>query len=348
MAVVLKTQEAIYQDFVDKVTIETPLITNFNDSARIRAIGQGLSVVLEDFNNRAFRKFRSDLATSVFESFNFFKKEFIQAVVNIQFVAINPLTSNITVLTGTLVTTADGIQFKTTADVTMLIGQTLSALTPAQAVITGVTGNVLANTITQLLNPIDGIDSVNNPADASGGQDEESDEDYKERFILFIRGLARTTRDGVRSGAKEVDSVVSVGLDERPCESDVYIADGTGTASAALITAVQLNLDENNTAPGITLFVLSPTKTIVSVAASVLLESFADANEEKQTIKTAIINYINSLEIGEDVVFSELVTTAMTSTTNIKSITFTDPDCVDIPIAANQIARTDSANVVID
>lgn len=343
----LKSQEAIKEDFIAKVAASTDEMTDFTDTTPVVAIANGLSVVLEDLYNRVFRVFRSVLPVAVFESFDFKRKNALESVVNIVYGSNSPAPSDVPISDGAIISTTDGVQFRTTASSTLLTGNTVTPLIPAVAVIAGVVGNVKAGTITQLVTQIPGIDNVTNSQDASGGQDQESVEALKERFILFIRGLARTTPDGLKSGAKEIDGVVSVSTDEGACTVDVYIDDGTGVPSEALRQEVQDHLIANNKPAGTDIIVKIPSKILVVIAAGVELEPFADPDTEKGLVETAIINYINTLEIGDNVIFARLVEAALSASPNVRNVVFTVPDCEDITVSANQVARTDAASVTV-
>lgn len=86
----------------------------------------------------------------------------------------------------TIVQDENGIEFAVTQDTTVTTG---SAWVPLQAVEAGATGNILAPTILQLVSStLDGInDEINVQDDFTGGQDEETDEKYRNRILLRIQ-----------------------------------------------------------------------------------------------------------------------------------------------------------------
>src|SRR6185437_11687680 len=62
---------------------------------------------------------------------------------------------------------------------------------PVAAIVPGIGGNVLANTITVMTSPVTGIDAVTNAAAFFNGIDQESDSALKKRFADYILGLSR-------------------------------------------------------------------------------------------------------------------------------------------------------------
>ena len=53
----------------------------------------------------------------------------------------------------------------------------------ARAMIAGIKSNVNANTVTMMSVPVEGIISITNPAKATGGTDEEADDELRERIL---------------------------------------------------------------------------------------------------------------------------------------------------------------------
>jgi len=80
---------------------------------------------------------------------------------------------------GDLTETSSGIQFEFLDDITI----NASADVIVKALIAGVSGNVRANTITQMPRTLQGLISINNPSDAIDGFDQETDEHFLNRFL---------------------------------------------------------------------------------------------------------------------------------------------------------------------
>jgi len=135
------------------------------------------------------------------------------ATINIVFFTSTTPTADITVPAGTQVRTAG------TAFVSPVTFSTLSEATFAASAAEnyysydrdryefpiagiaddiGTVGNVGAGNVVQILSPITGIDGVTNLVASSGGEDEESDEDFKTRIALAQTGRDLNVVDGLR------------------------------------------------------------------------------------------------------------------------------------------------------
>lgn len=79
--------------------------------------------------------------------------------------------------------TTSNIIFNTTEDGT--IPATGSVDVAVKANEAGAEGNVMKNTITLMVNPIKGITSITNSDNLTGGTEEESDEDYRNRILEY-------------------------------------------------------------------------------------------------------------------------------------------------------------------
>ena len=99
--------------------------------------------------------------------------------------------------------TANGITFATTEQVT-ISGTT--AIVNAEATLAGVTGNVSENSIVEIVNPIAGLDGVNNPLPSFGGLPIEDDLDLRIRIL----SLGISGKSSVSAIKKEIDLISGV------------------------------------------------------------------------------------------------------------------------------------------
>lgn len=101
----------------------------------------------------------------------------------------------------------------------------------------GTQGNADAGTVTQF-QAIAGVETVTNPAAITGGQDEETDERFRDRLKTYIRSLARSTPDALLSavlgitvsgqGTIKFAEIVEYTGDQLG-EVDIFVDNGTGT-----------------------------------------------------------------------------------------------------------------------
>jgi hypothetical protein len=99
--------------------------------------------------------------------------------------------------------TANGIVFNTTEQVTITGGV---AIANAEANIAGVNGIVSENSIVEIVNPLAGVTSVNNPLPSFGGLPIESDLDFRTRIL----SLGISGKSSVSAIKKEIDLISGV------------------------------------------------------------------------------------------------------------------------------------------
>ncbi len=227
------------------------------------------------------------------------RKQATKATGTVTFSRSTPATSDIVIPVGTRVSTADGsVVFQTVDEAILQQGQT-SVDAAIEAVEPGSHGNVAANTITKLLDPISGIESVNNAFPTSGGSDAESDEELRYRAITYAPS-AKATVYSIKSALLQIDGVTDVNISEDFGECKVIITVAGGDDDE--IT----NTIEDVRAAGIQVTWQRPSIKTVTVTVSVTKIASYDAATVQANVQTAIDNYINSLQIGEDVVYSDL------------------------------------------
>jgi uncharacterized phage protein gp47/JayE len=223
-----------------------------------------------------------------------------------------------------------GTQFSTT----VLLGQSLptllyestasgtisagSVVVPIRALQPGTAGNVGANQITRLASGVAGVTSVSNAGNVVGGTDNESDTDYRLRLLSFVRNppAGGTKSDYIR-WALEISGVGDaqcVPLARGAGTVDVLIVDLLfGVPAAGLITEVQDYIapspaDEGGgLAPiGADVLVLAPDFITIDVSVDMVVDASYVAQDVIDAVDAGIIDYINRLVIGDDVLFNHI------------------------------------------
>jgi len=163
----------------------------------------------------------------------------------------NTTTGTVTIALGTKVRTSTGAEFITTVagSITPTSPEQISGhgvgkdsgQIAAQAVLPGISGNVVANTIIRFVSRPAGVDSVTNPTAFAWGSDKESDDSFRNRIKRFVSSLGRSTIEAIEEAvrgaidvasgatilfAKAVEDVVN------PGNATLYIDDGTGAAES--------------------------------------------------------------------------------------------------------------------
>lgn len=105
---------------------------------------------------------------------------------------------------GFQVATEEGVKFATTEAGTISGG---SVTLPVEAVEPGADGNLQADTVTEVVNPLAGIDSVTNPEEMTGGREQETDPEFRERYRDSVAGTKASTLEAIRARLLKVTGV---------------------------------------------------------------------------------------------------------------------------------------------
>lgn len=246
---------------------------------------------------------------------------------------------------GALFSGAGGVQFAVSSDVLML---GTSETVTAEAVLAGHTGNVPIGSIGSVVDPglaSAGI-SVDNEEPAAGGRDAETDDQFRQRVRDFLASLTKGVCAAVEFGAKSVPGVDNVFVDEDAGPPGiVYVADVTGLSNTALVEAVKLEL-LNWRAAGITFDVVAASVFVPDIDLSLVIpaNSSLTSFEIKQRVTTAVLAYVNGLNIGDTLERSEIEQAAK-ATGVITKATANSP-VGDLDPSDGQLFRITAANIV--
>lgn len=270
-------------------------------------------------------------------------------------------------------------QFWTQQIATIPVGGTVDV--PIRAIELGNTSNVLANTITTIVNPLTGVTSVTNVAATTGGADIETDESLRARYDESISLGGASTTSAIEAELLQVQNVVDArvienvtmatvdGVPAKAFESTVYggidadIADAIYRTKAAGIQAFGDTVVPITDDYGQVHNIGFSRVAEITVYVNVTLTTDDDFPiDGLTTIETNIIKYIGGtdadstkyygLGLGDDVVYTKIIgichsvsgVTDVTVTLSTDNITFT---AANVAIATGEVAVTDYAKVVI-
>lgn len=204
---------------------------------------------------------------------------------------------------GTQVRTDGGVYFTTQADAILTNGTATAQVT---AVLGGTGGNVLAGDIDTIVGDLTGVVSVTNPANFSGGVNEESDEALLQRAYDKVRKPA-TSGNGYHyeQWAKEVSGVG---------DAKAYpVWNGPGTVKVVLLSD-----DKRTPAPsiiedtiahiaserpvGASVTVVGVTELPININATLTLASGATLAEAKADFEAALTEYLDTLAFADNLV----------------------------------------------
>jgi len=191
-----------------------------------------------------------------------------------------------------------------------------------EAAIPGTIGNVAANTITLMVQPVPGITSITNPEPTSGGTEEEDDESLRTR-ILEARKMVPLSGSitDYKIWAKEVPGVgeayvVPEWQGPGTGTVKIIIIDSNGQpANSTLIQAVQDYIapaDGSGKAPiGAIVTVVAPTAYTLNYTVTLQLEEGYGEAEVIQAIKDALLEYYKEVGVGGEIKYNKVAAIIM-------------------------------------
>jgi hypothetical protein len=146
----------------------------------------------------------------VFDRYGLVAKEASAALGTVEFTSTAASGAAFNIPVNTVVQTADGIQYVTTAAVTYPLGSVGPVAVPIRATLAGLAYQARANTVRSIVTQIAGAPvgwAVNNPLATAGASDAETDTSLRERARNFWVNARRGTLGALVNGAKEVPGV---------------------------------------------------------------------------------------------------------------------------------------------
>lgn len=234
---------------------------------------------------------------------------------------------------GFLIGTIEGVQF--TVQQAGALNDKGTGKYPILATTVGVETNVLAEQITQIINPTIGIDSVINELPTAGGQDRETSSEFRQRYYDSVDYSGGVNVDAIRADilqnvngviscivfdnktdepdakglvAHSVEAIVQGGVDEDIAKA-LFKKVSTGIETNGEVVVPVLTL--SNQLLDIRFARPSPVLIYIKVEDLKVSGNFDLVNGPSQ-IKIALINYIGSelvageLTIGEDLRYNRL------------------------------------------
>lgn len=332
-------------------------ITDLNTDSSIDTQFRAFANQLNQAMVKASGGFKSQFEQIPFQIFDFQRKSATTSSGTLVFSVSTAATTDLTIPLGTIVATTAGLLYETTAAGVILTGNTSSSPITAQAQSSGSDYNTLINTVTVINSSLPEVNSVTNNTAFTGGTDKETNSEYFARFSNFILGLSGANRYGVFTAAVTVDDIQSAYVEDHfPPESGlynftVYVDDGSGSVSQTKLDEVYQKLYGNDTSAypgyvsaGINFRVLSAGLVAVAVLYTITVDAFVIGENEAETaINTAVQNYINSLWVGSDVIWTEVIRIikSISGIEDISALTLNGSSS-NIVVAASNVARVSS------
>jgi len=342
MATQVPSQQELYDLFKNEVQARNPDLTDFEDGSKLDSLGGGFStagqevtkLIIDQFAKTFFATSNGPevtggpddlelLATDHFGT-SFARPPAAPAVGVANFSRPTTGAGNVSILAGTIVKTkknANGVEqsFATISNVTMT-GLTINA--SVQASVAGADGNVGIGQVIVIQTALtDPTVVVTNAAIFSGGEQEDTDAEYREFIRNKIETLRGATKAAIEAAALNVpgietataieDSIAvrewdiatstNVGTYFRIPRVRLFVADINGVASLALINLVDAAVLVIR-ACGVKVETISAVALSINWSASIVLNpsgpSFTEFASDPQRIIDSMAQYLRDRPIG--------------------------------------------------
>ncbi|ORJ52888.1 hypothetical protein LBR_12305 [Levilactobacillus brevis] len=245
----------------------------------------------------------------------------------------------------------------------------------AVAIETGTASNVMPNTIINPEDSIDGFYAVTNPSAATGGGDSETDDELRKRVLANRLNTPNSTPDGIQTAIKNLSGVTDVRLiNNNTMSTDSY---GNPAKSVHLYVIggadadiIQTYFDylppQSNTIGSVmgTATDIGGRQYIVAFDRAETVPVFIkvdihiddtkfDTDNGPASIRTNIVNYFDTLGMGDKVLYSKLFAPAYSpvGVTDVALTLGTSLDKLteaDVSVSDFQLAVTNSANIAVN
>lgn len=221
-----------------------------------------------------------------------------------------------TIPIGTKLTSLTGVEYTTLTAASFSLGS-LETVADVRASQAGKATQVGAHAIRGFSQPgqiFDRTIQVDNPLTTAGGEDVETDDVFRSRIRNFWNTARRGILGAIETGALTVPGVVSASAIEvltggaQPARVvNLFIADSSGVASAALGRLVATTLNEYRAA-GIAVVIFTSLPFIQSIVLALEFRSGVDSLTLSDVVKGAVVEFINSLPVNGPLLIGQLFT----------------------------------------
>lgn len=230
------------------------------------------------------------------------RKKALKAQGEIIFSIPQAVDHNIIIPLGTVAATDDSspVRFCTTEEGEISAGNTLVSLY-AEAVDAGRSGNVKKDKVTVGVSVPTEIETVRNPVAFTGGEDEETDSELRERIRkTFTNQSNGTNKAYYEKLALTVEGIAKASAVARVRGSgtvNLYVCASDGDADSSAISKLQTIVDKEREL-NVDVKVYNAVSVSYNLIVTITAKSGYSSSEVKQSCITAFEKYINSIPIG--------------------------------------------------
>ena len=266
---------------------------------------------------------------------------------------------------GAVVQTASGAQqFAVSVDVTntaysaTVAGYSIAAgvstvTVPVVAVTPGAAGNLTVGGIALMGTAVPGVDTVTNGAAFAGGLDAEADAAFRVRFVSYVAGLSKATKNAVGTAIAGVQQGLAYTITENynyagayaPGSFYVVVDDGSGAPPSQLLTLIQAAIDAVRPL-GSSFAVFGPTKVTANPSMTVAAATGYSHAGVAANVAAALASSIAGLSLGQPLPYTQLAAIAW-SVTGVANVTAVQLNggTADLTATSQQVIRCGTITV---
>lgn len=358
----IRNFDAITASLIASVSSGTIKTTDFNVGSVVRTMLEAVALTMEDLNINTWQGLLDAIETAVYKGFDFKRLQPSKSSGVVRFISDVPAVATVVIPVGTLVKVpGTSKEYVTTIAGQIDIGETETSIR-VEATVEGSVANTTPDSVTELVAPLTGVDSITNNAAFSSGRDLETSLERRDRFRRFIVSLARSHREGIEFAARTavildandivIESVTDVFVFElftvNPTAPagyfDVFIHSGPDT-SAEIVAEAQKIIDgfEDPTlgrvagfrAAGDVASVKAAEEIIINVDADIIVsEGFSFAELEASIIDSIVVIFEAS-KIAQDFLVNDIIC-SIKAVSGVFDVIMNTPTA-NVTIAFNQV-----------
>ncbi len=257
------------------------------------------------------------------------------------------------------VQTATGVVYRTTTATTI---SGALARADIEALDAGVAGNVGAGAISRVVSPLAGVIAITNPDPTSGGRDAETDAQLRERYVRSVSKPGGASAAAIEAALLDIEGVLdaevrqnvtqetdlATGIPPKAIAPIVWGGDADGIAETLYAVkpgGIQCwgedEVHEITDSRGVTHMIgfNRPDLVTVNVNATLTVDTAIFPPDGDTQVAAAVERYLSGLALGEDVIYTRIISRIHSIPGIIDIPTLTVNGAVkNIPIAKTEVA----------
>jgi uncharacterized phage protein gp47/JayE len=217
---------------------------------------------------------------------------------------------------------------------------------PVMAMVPGKEGNIFAGSVTVMPKPVKGVEYVVNKKDIMNGTEEESDPELRDRAKRALEMAGKATLSSLKSAVQGVEGVTGkvVVIDQPDGIPGIIQIIASGGDDAAIEKAIG-----DTRSAGIKVEFKRPETIWLDIKLSVYVMKGVNRDQVKSRVDKAVRTYMGTLNIGDDVIVSQVIKSALgiQGVRDVRDVTINDSQ-QNIDIQQDQMGAFRSIEVFLE